>query len=207
MSTPSTRSRANPQPGGNDLLNNDLPKRRGKALQPVSRPLKNTSLNTVIYWLAAITLLISTFYAYRLTQWKAEAGGWWNLALGKRPPQMQPGMNTQNYGGAVPTANVKSKELDLEDHINGIASILAIEPTELASAISGVVAQHVAPKSLSSLSSSASAAKADKTAVEALFGGDAESNSGEGAGASLGSVAKAVEAIVGFDEPVGADAL
>ena len=121
---------------------------------------------------------------------------------------MQPGMNAQRYGGgAVPTANVKSKELDLEDHINGIASILAIEPTELASAISGVVAQHVAPKSLSSLSSSASAAKADKTAVEALFGGDSESIANEGAGASLGSVAKAVEAIVGFDEPVGADAL
>lgn len=207
MSTPSTRSRTNPQPGGNDVLNKDLPKRRGKALQPVSRPLKNTSLNTVIYWLAAVTLLVSAFYAYRITVWKAEAGGWWNLALGKRPPQMQ---QAQNYGGgagAVPTANVKAKQLDLEDHINGIASILAIEPTELASAISSVVAEHVAPKSLSSLSSSASAAKADKTAVEALVGGDAESHTGEGSGPSLGSVAKAVEALVGFDEPVGADAL
>jgi len=198
MSTLPTRQRSN-----NQLSGNDLPKRRGKALQTVSKPLQNTSLKTVIYWLAAAAVLMSTFYAYRITRWKADAGGWWNLAMGKRPSQM----HAQNYGGSVPSATARSKNLDLEDHINGIASILAIQPTDLASAISGVVAEHVAPKSLSSLSSSASAASAEKTAVDALFGGDGESNRAEGAGPSLGSVAKAVEALVGFDEPVGADAL
>lgn len=193
MSTPSTRQRTNPQPGGTDALNNNLPKRRGKALQPVSKPLQNTSLNTVIYWLAAGTLLVSVFYAYRITQWKADAGGWWNLALGKRPPQMQPGMHAQNYGGgSVPTANSGRKDLDLEGHINGIASILGVQPTDLASAISGIVKQNVAPKSLSSLSSSASAASAKKTAVDALFAGDSESEKTGGAGPSLGSVAKAM---------------
>ncbi|KAL5500898.1 hypothetical protein ACEPAH_9285 [Sanghuangporus vaninii] len=199
---------------GNNRQSGDLPpKRQGRAIRhDVSKPLQNISLSRVVHLLTMFAVLYAAFYAYRIFQWKAEVGGWWNLAMGKRPPQMnvQMGANT----GSAPRANSGMKQdVALESHIHGIASILGMQPTDLASALHDVVHQHVAPKSISSLSSSisktASASGSSAPVASALFDSsrstaDAASKS-DGVTDKAGTVAKAVEAIVGFDEPVMAD--
>ena len=87
---------------------------------------------------------------------------------------------------------------DVEDRINDLAEILGLPATLLASAISDVVSMHVAPATISSISSSASAAKAEKTAVKAMVGDD---SSAEGEGIAAG-VAKTMGKMVGFEEPL-----
>ena len=166
-----------------------------------------------VFDLAAAGFLFTAYYTYRIVQWKTEVGGWWNLALGKRPPrmaQMQGTMSGNSGGdilggtaGGVPRA--QTPEMDLEFHINAIASILDIRPTDLASVLSSAVHDYVPPKTLSSLSSSASAENAEKTAIEAFFGGDEEINEKKpGVTAKMGNLAKAVDAIIGFEEPIQA---
>lgn len=191
------------------------PKRQGKAIQRVHWPLMNTDLSKIVYYISAAGLLVTVFYVYRIMQWKSDVGGWWNLALGKRPSLMRQDQNTMSgSGGSMGSGddamrNVvqmgKSPEMDLEFHISAIASILDIRPTDLAFALSDAVHSYVAPKTLSSLSSSASAENAEKTAVEAFFGGDEEINDiAPGAAMKLGKMAKAVEAFVGSEEPIQA---
>ncbi|KAL5480266.1 hypothetical protein ACEPAI_1536 [Sanghuangporus weigelae] len=196
---------------GNSRQSGDLPpKRQGRAIRhDVSKPLQNVSLSRVVHLLTMFAVLFAAFYAYRFYQWKSDVGGWWNLAMGKRPPQM----NAQTTG-SVPRANSGMKQdVALESHIHGIASILGMQPTDLASALHDVVHQHVAPKTISSLSSSisktASASGSSAPAASVLFDSsgvipDAASSTG-GVTDKAGTVAKAVEALVGFDEPVVAD--
>ncbi|KAI5123012.1 hypothetical protein M0805_007633 [Coniferiporia weirii] len=198
-----------------DTPENLVPKRRGKALRPVAKPLTHTRLTNLIYILVGLGALLSAFYGYRIIQWKSEVGGWWNLALGKRPPQMQPPPQAGSVFGGAGIGSGRGKGMELEDHISGLASILGMQPTDLAAALSTAVGQHVAPKTLSSLSSSmsssASAAGAGATAAEALFrdnNGDLEAEAGAGGGDTMskaGSIARAVEAIVGSEEPIEAD--
>lgn len=176
------------------------PPRERKGLKPVSKPLSNIRLTDFIYILTGIAVLFTGFYAYRITQWKAEAGGWWNLALGKRPPQInyQAGQPVgQGYGTNAGKSRGKA---DVEDRINDLAEMLGLPATILASAISDAVSMHVAPATLSSISSSASAAKAKKTAVEALVGDDNEGSEGVAAG-----VVETMGKIVGLDEPIPMD--
>ncbi|EJD00591.1 uncharacterized protein FOMMEDRAFT_33010, partial [Fomitiporia mediterranea MF3/22] len=127
------------------------PKRQGKVVRhDVSKPLQHVSLSRVVHLLTIFAVLFTAFYAYRIVQWKSEAGGWWNLALGRRPPERgyyQPGGQSGSAG---------SKEGELESHVHAIASIIGMQPTDLASALSDAVHQHVAPKTISSLSSSVS---------------------------------------------------
>ena len=89
----------------------------------------------------------------------------------------------------------------LESHITALADILDMQPTDLASVLSQAVREHVAPKSISSLSSSfsssASAAGAQNTLTDVLFSdGNEESNSKggreEGIFGKAGTIAKAV---------------
>ncbi|THH05589.1 hypothetical protein EW145_g4687 [Phellinidium pouzarii] len=199
------------------------PKRRGKALRPVSKPLANTRLTNLIYILLGFGVLLSAFYAYRIMQWKSEVGGWWNLALGKQPPQAQvpPQAGGRMYGGTRSGgARSSKKNMELEDHISGLASILGMQPSDLAGALAGAISEHVAPKTISSLSSSvsssASAAGAGSTAADALFqssdenlgtdgGSRGDSGTGEGMMSGAEAVARAVEALVGSDEPIEAD--
>lgn len=201
----STRTRQNSSPPKQEHSAKDLPPpRTRKGLKSVSKPLSNTRLTDIIYILAGISILITGFYAYRITQWKSEAGGWWNLAVGKRPPQVPRGVNVgqagvrPEYGGY--TGNTRGKS-DVEDRINALAEILGLPATDLASAISGAVAMHVAPATLSSISSSVSADKAKKTAVEALVG-DEDTNGGGGV---VSGMADTMGKIVGMDEPLEVD--
>ncbi|KAL5512389.1 hypothetical protein ACEPAG_3381 [Sanghuangporus baumii] len=199
---------------GNSRQSGDLPpKRQGRAIRhDVSKPLQNVSLARVVHLLTMFAVFFAAFYAYRFYQWKSDVGGWWNLATGKRPPQMN--VQTDANTGYAPRANSGMKQdAALESHIHGIASILGMQPTDLASALHDVVHQHVAPKTISSLSSSisktASVSGSSAPAASVIFGRsgpvpDAASSTG-GVTDKAGTVAKAVEAIVGFDEPVMAD--
>ncbi|KAG9094570.1 hypothetical protein FS749_012211 [Ceratobasidium sp. UAMH 11750] len=61
------------------------PNREVKAVRDVRPPLHNVNLSTIIYALVGLGLLWAALSAYRVAQLKADAGGWYNLALGKRP--------------------------------------------------------------------------------------------------------------------------
>lgn len=115
------------------------------------------------------------------------------MALGRKPPQM-------SYQTSTPQAD--SGERDLESRISDLADMLGIKATDLASAISDVVKEHIPPKTFSSLSSSASAATAEKTAVQALFGVNGEETQG---GTAAKAVVDALENVVGLDEPIELD--
>ncbi|TDL23470.1 hypothetical protein BD410DRAFT_768760 [Rickenella mellea] len=194
-----TRQRKNPQVAS---PNNLPPKREGKALQSVSPPGSKKRFSSFIYYLIGGMLLVSAFYAYRITQWKADAGGWWNLALGRRAPVAggnSPGDGAP-FAGRRGARKYGGGKGDVEERINDLAGVLGIQPTDLASAISVAVKEHVAPKTLSSISSSASAAGEKKTAVAALVGDDENGKEGIASG-----VAGAMGSVVGMDEPMELD--
>lgn len=171
------------------------PKRKGKAIRhDVSKPLENTRLSQLINILIAVSVLMTAVYTYRLIQYKNHVGGWSNLALGRFPERPQ-GVQFQNIPGGG------REKGSLESHITALADILDMRPTDLASVLSQAVREHVAPKSISSLSSSfsssASAAGAQGTFTDVLFSNDnKESNSKggseEGIFGKAGTIAKAV---------------
>ena len=67
-------------------------------------------------------------------------------------------MNSEEKGGALGSDEYQTSQ-----------EILDIKPTDLVSATTSVVKEHIPPKTFSSLSSSESAAKADKTIAHAVF--------------------------------------
>ncbi|QRW22675.1 hypothetical protein RhiXN_07711 [Rhizoctonia solani] len=79
------------------------PKRESKTTQDVRAPLSGTSLSTVIYSLAALGLIWGALSAYRIVQLKADAGGWYNLALGRRPDTGAPVKGNPHHIRLPPT--------------------------------------------------------------------------------------------------------
>ncbi|KAI0357201.1 hypothetical protein OH77DRAFT_1422747 [Trametes cingulata] len=132
----------------------DLPPPRDrKGIRPVSPPLSNTPLHRFNYYIVLFAALAIAFYAWRLLQWKAEVGGWWNLALGKRPP----GADAVVGAGAASTSPTASTGVSsggkptVEDRINELAAALGMPSKDLAVAIADAVREHVPPASLSSV--------------------------------------------------------
>ena len=165
------------------------PARRSKMLKPVSPPLASTRLYRFIYILLFLTTLLSAFYAYRTVQYKKEVGGWWNLALGKRPPQFQTERKPAYKG-----------EESVEERINALAKALGMPSKDLAIAIASAVREYVPPASLSSV-----AAKETGPVVEALVKGRAGDHSEESAEAAestgvAGRVFSGIENFVGMDQ-------
>lgn len=128
-------------------------------------------------------------------QWKSEVGGWWNLAIGRRPPQL----NSQDR----PTRR-NNREDSVEDKINALAQALGMPSRELASAIAVAVREYVPPASLSSV-----AAKETGQVIEAMIKG-AEGGEGKseriqtgdaGNSGVVGGVVSGMESFVGMDEP------
>ncbi|KAJ7874465.1 hypothetical protein B0H13DRAFT_1633090, partial [Mycena leptocephala] len=154
----------------------------------------------LIYLLLLLSTLLSAYYGYRVVQWKTEVGGWWNLALGKRPPQLK------FEEGERPKAKARKGKKDtgetVEDRINALADALGMPSRDLASAIAGAVKQYVPPASLSSV-----AAHQTGEAVEVLLNSAektdeqraAEKNA-EGGGVVDG-IASGFGSFVGMDEP------
>jgi len=183
----------------------DLPPPRDrKMLRPVSPPLSNTPLHRFNYYIALAAVIFFAIYAWRITQWKAEAGSWWNLVLGKKPPafrNVQSGAEGYNppAGGS---AGVKSSGASVEDRINELASALGMPSKDLASAIADAVREYVPPASISSIAASQTG-EAVQWLVDPTHASDAEAESAVTATATRGlkAVASAFEAAVGLDEP------
>ncbi|KAI0739888.1 hypothetical protein C8Q80DRAFT_1111512 [Daedaleopsis nitida] len=130
----------------------DLPPPRDrKAMRSVSPPLSNTPLHRFNYTIVLFAVLLLAVYAWRLVQWKTEVGGWWNMALGRRPTAadaINPNPTGASYG--VPSGREKG-EATVEDRINDLAAALGMPSSDLASAIADAVREHVPPASLSSV--------------------------------------------------------
>ncbi|CAE6353956.1 hypothetical protein RSOLAG1IB_06023 [Rhizoctonia solani AG-1 IB] len=167
-------------------------KRQGQATQDVRPPLSGTSLSTVIYVLAGLGLIWGALSAYRVAQLKADAGGWYNLALGRRPDTGAPMKGNPHVGShKASTHNTGAK--GVENRIRALADELGIHPRELASAIRPLMPTA----SASSISAEASATPmAD--AVIGVLGSEDPSGEQQGNAASgfpdLGT-------LVGLDDP------
>jgi hypothetical protein len=83
--------------------------------------------------------LYAGYFAYRGLQWKNEVGGWWNLALGKRPPQLNPNSQATGHklgwkGQPKPRTSQSSSSPDkstygdesIEERINALAEALGM---------------------------------------------------------------------------------
>ncbi|KAF8577509.1 hypothetical protein K439DRAFT_1250523, partial [Ramaria rubella] len=127
------------------------PTRKGKATakHKTNLPFSRVRFNTFIYILSGIAFAFIAFNVWRMLQWKTAAGGWWNLALGKRPQSIVSGEN----GPDLREKGTKVVERDsVEDRINALAEALGLPSHDLASAIADAVKNHVPPASLSSIS-------------------------------------------------------
>jgi hypothetical protein len=137
------------------------------------------------------------FYSYRIVQYKSQVDGWWNLALGKNPSQLQDHGKSSStlrgrrwWGRTSGSGNAGGS--DVEDRLNALAEALGIPPKELASAIAGVVKEHVPPASISSM-----AAKETGQTVKVLLNQDQEATGAPGSDFGLGGM-------VGTEEPLEA---
>ncbi|KAF7324597.1 hypothetical protein MKEN_00501000 [Mycena kentingensis (nom. inval.)] len=179
------------------------PKRKGPALRPVDAPLSKTRLNRLIYLLLLLSTLLSAYYGWRIMQWKTEVGGWWNLALGKKPDHVL----TSDSPPKSQRKLSKHRSDAVEDRITALAKELGIPSRDLASAIAVAVKQHIPPASLSSIaahqtgeavSAMLKASEEDSKVAQGKPQGDEDD---EGSAGIVGSVAEGVGAFVGMDEP------
>ncbi|KAJ7487333.1 hypothetical protein B0H11DRAFT_2278893 [Mycena galericulata] len=186
------------------IQNSDLPKRDAPMLKPVDKPLSSTRLPRLIYLLLLLSTLLSAYYGYRVIQWKSEVGGWWNLALGKRPPQLKydDGQRPKSTGTKKGKKDKDSSET-VEDRINALADALGMPSRDLASAIAGAVKQYVPPASLSSVAAHQTGEAVDvllKSAEESDGNGQTGTQQEEGGGV-VGGIASGMGSFVGMDEP------
>ncbi|KAG8740609.1 hypothetical protein FRC10_004111 [Ceratobasidium sp. 414] len=168
------------------------PKREGKAIRDVRPPLQNVNLSTIIYVLAGLAFLWAALSAYRVTQLKANAGGWYNLMLGKRPDTGAP-MKGNPWGHHTHDTSVKG----VEERIRALADELGIHPREFASAIRPLMP----PASVTSISAEASATPMADSVIGVLAD---EDRSGAGNPESVVSQAAnlgGLGGIVGLDDP------
>ena len=138
--------------GTNSSKSSDLPPSRPhKNLQPVSPPLAHTPFRRFVYYIATFAIIVMAFYGWRMFQWKTEYGGWWNLALGRRPPGagLTPTAGATNARYTWKTAEGSTKLV--EDNLQALADALGMPSSDLASAIADAVREHVPPASLSSV--------------------------------------------------------
>ncbi|GJE95254.1 hypothetical protein PsYK624_114370 [Phanerochaete sordida] len=171
----------------------------------VPLPLSRVPMARFNYYMALFAALVLAFYAWRLTVWKAEAGSWWNLMLGKQPPAMRGndgGASGVSMADVTPTPGSRG-DLTVEERINELASALGMPSKDLASAIAVAVHDFVPPATLSSV-----AAHQTGDAVQYLVDpeGAAASDSSATAFVPVATdgakvLNKAFDAIVGMDEP------
>ncbi|KAJ7711304.1 hypothetical protein B0H14DRAFT_2483233 [Mycena olivaceomarginata] len=182
------------------------PKRQGPLIKPVDKPLASTRLNRLIYLLLLLSTLLSAYYGYRVVQWKTDVGGWWNLALGRRPPQIKfdDGERPSSKKSQSRKEKKKASSETVEERINALADALGMPSRDLASAIAGAVRQHVPPASLSSVAAHQTGAAVDELLREKTDEEkqreEAEKNGEEGGGIVDG-IASGMGRFVGMDEP------
>ena len=146
-----------------------------------------------MYSLGGIAVLILAFYTWRLTVWKSDAGGWWNLAMGKKPVQAATGSGS----GSSSSGSKGNSGLSVDAKISELASALGIPPATLATAIASAVSDHVPPASLSSIAKTESTASVVQSMVA-----DPNTKAKEEAN----SFGNKMAGVVGMDEPgIGLD--
>ncbi|THV00773.1 hypothetical protein K435DRAFT_656592 [Dendrothele bispora CBS 962.96] len=163
------------------------PPRKSKGTRQVKPPLASTRLHRFIYVLVGLSALLTAYYSYRILQWKTEVGGWWNLATGTRPDQMQ------QAGGA----GAASGSMSVEDKINELAEALGLPSNDLAKAIAGAVREYVPPASLSSIREQ----ETGKPAVDVLLAGSEQGKKVETEEQEGGETAGVFDSFIGMDEP------
>ncbi|KAG8929945.1 hypothetical protein FRC01_003492 [Tulasnella sp. 417] len=199
-SRPSTRQRKSNlklDPASENLP----PKRQGKATrQDIQPPFWNTPYRKFINYLTFAAFLLALLYAWRLTQWKTQAGGWVNLLLGRHPnePLPDPTKAGEAVGGAARqfvAGSNNNHHAALEERLRDLAYDLGIHPKDLASAI----------RPLIPTASISSIAQANPTepgmAVSVLADGDAPQETA----ATVDKVKLGLAAVMGLDEPVDFD--
>ncbi|CAE6460589.1 unnamed protein product [Rhizoctonia solani] len=191
MST-GTRQRQTGKAEGERHSENLPPKREGKATQVVQAPLSGTNLSTIIYALAALGFLWAALSAYRIAQLKADAGGWYNLALGRRPDTGAPMKGNPNTGPHK-TSTHHTGAKGIEHRIRALADELGIHPRELASAIRPLMPTA----SASSISAEASATPM----ADAVIGVLASENPSGGQADGTPSAFPDLGTLVGLDDP------
>jgi hypothetical protein len=114
------------------------PPRKSDAIKRnVSPPLSNTHLHRLIYLLVFVTALLSLYYVYHAVQWKVAE---WSAVLSPRHGGMKNGENDRSE-----YATTWRGEKGVEDQIDKLARMLGVPRAELASAVAGVVREHVTP--------------------------------------------------------------
>ncbi|TCD64801.1 hypothetical protein EIP91_003613 [Steccherinum ochraceum] len=188
------------------------PPRERKGMRSVSPPLANVSLRRFNYWIALGVAAVLAFYSYRIVQWKAEAGGWWNLALRRKSPMMeqmqggQPAATPSSAGGKGGGTPMVGGDAEVEQRINELAAALGLPSKDLASAIADAAREYVPPASISSI-----AAHQTGDAVQYIVdpsgaaSSDAQTQVGATATRAMGAVASAFDAALGMDEPPADD--
>ena len=136
----------------------DLPPPRDrKVMRSVSPPFANTPLHRFNYYISFFAVAVFAFYSWRLLQWKTEVGGWWNLALGQRPPRADAAFRDENVASTGGTGCRMHEgcraggRASVEERIEDLAAALGMPSSELADAIADAVRAHVPPASLSSV--------------------------------------------------------
>ncbi|TBU23678.1 hypothetical protein BD311DRAFT_742267 [Dichomitus squalens] len=120
------------------------PPRECKAVRDdVPLPFSRTPLHRFNYYLALFALLLMVFYSWRMLQWKAEYGGWWNLALGHRPPGAAQALNNPGASAAPSASSTNGAYASqgstgnpsVEDKIQELAAALGMPSSDLSAAI------------------------------------------------------------------------
>ncbi|CAE7088207.1 unnamed protein product [Rhizoctonia solani] len=195
----STRQRQTGNPEGDRHSEHLPPKREGKATQDVKPPLSGTNLSTIIYVLAGLGFLWAALSAYRVAQLKADAGGWYNLALGRRPDTGAP-MKGNPHVGTHKSSTHNTGPKGIEQRIRALADELGIHPRELASAIRPLMPTA----SASSISAEASATPMADAVIGVLASDDP---SGGPQAGNAPSAFPDLGTLVGLDDPApGLDA-
>ncbi|KAH9946760.1 hypothetical protein B0H21DRAFT_693183 [Amylocystis lapponica] len=180
----------------------DLPPPRDKGItKKVDPPLYHVSLNRFFYYLALFAVALSAFYTWRLVQWKSDVGGWWNLALGRRPPVPQSQPQGQWAAADAPRSSAHTGAPSVESRIDDLAAALGVPSKDLAAAIAGAIREHVPPASLSSVAAHETGAARYLVDPSSAASVDAEGAPGATASRGYRAIASAFEAAVGMDDP------
>ena len=169
-STQPTMSDFPPSPAPSESVTSDhLPPKRKKPVinNRVDLPFANTRLTSIVYFLSAAGLILLAFYGFRLTQAKARAGGWWNLALGRHPDA--------SFGASGHSSGYVS---GVEDRIKELAELLGIQPRELALAVKPLLSEKKA-------GALADSKEGGGTILSVLAGTGQQAAAGGGGGISL----------------------
>ena len=109
------------------------------------RDISDTPFLRCIYYIATFAIIIMAFYGWRMFQWKTEYGGWWKLALGRRPPgagvTSTAGATSARYTGKAAEGSTKL----VEDNLLASADALGMPSSDLASGDRGRRTRACAP--------------------------------------------------------------